>query len=296
MKRKLLLIVSLLLLAAMLFGCAAESAKGNDTAMDNGYVADGEMGATGDLTGTSGTTATPQDGQKLVRKVWLNAETEDMDGLLAAVEEKITELSGYVEAREVYNGSQYSGRRYRNAELTVRIPVENMDGFISHVTENANITSTTETVENITLTYIATQSRITALETEQTRLLELLAQAENMDDLLQIEKRLTEVRTELEEVTSQLRMYDNMVSYSTIYLTVNEVTEYTVVEEPETVWQRIGTGFVRSLKGVGNFFTELFVFVIVASPWLAIPALWLGIIILLIRLLSRKKKKKKEKA
>ena len=296
MKRKLLLIVSLLLLAAMLFGCAAESAKGNDTAMDNGYVADGEMGATGDLTGTSGTTATPQDGQKLVRKVWLNAETEDMDGLLAAVEEKITEFSGYVEAREVYNGSQYSGRRYRNAELTVRIPVENMDGFISHVTENANITSTTETVENITLTYIATQSRITALETEQTRLLELLAQAENMDDLLQIEKRLTEVRTELEEVTSQLRMYDNMVSYSTIYLTVNEVTEYTVVEEPETVWQRIGTGFVRSLKGVGNFFTELFVFVIVASPWLAIPALWLGIIILLIRLLSRKKKKKKEKA
>ena len=127
-------------------------------------------------------------------------------------------------------------------------------------------------------------------------LLELMAVAETLEDLLTVEKRLTEVRTELEQVTSALRLYDNQVDYATVHLSIQQVKEYTETTEPETVWQRIGTGFVRSLKGVGNFFTELFVFVIVASPWLAIPALWLGIIILLIRLLSRKKKKKKEKA
>ena len=32
-------------------------------------------------------------------------------------------------------------------------------------------------------------------------------------------------------------------------LTLSEVKEYTVVEEPETLWERIGTGFMNSLKG-----------------------------------------------
>ena len=39
--------------------------------------------------------------------------------------------------------------------------------------------------------------------TEEQRLLELLAEAKDMDDLLQIEDRLTQVRTELEQVKSQ---------------------------------------------------------------------------------------------
>ena len=121
--------------------------------------------------------------------------------------------------------------------------------------------------------------------------MELLAKAETMEDLLKIESRLTDVRTELEEVTSQLRLYDNLVDYGTIYLNLCEVREYTVVEEPETVWQRIGSGFMESLKNLGTFFTELFVFVIVALPYLAVIALVAVGIVLLIKFRKRKPKK-----
>jgi hypothetical protein len=292
MKKLLVIVVLALFAAGMLSSCAvAETSKDMDIGGYEGSVMDN-----GDaLTGTAGSTDVPQlENQKLVKKVWLDAETEDLDQLLSAVDERISQLSGYVEEREVYNGSGTS-RRNRYANITIRIPVASLSEFVEHVTENANITSTNETSENITLSYVATQSRITALETEQTRLLELLAMAESMEDLLKIEERLTEVRTDLEEVTSQLRVYDNMVDYGTVYLDIREVREYTVTEEPETVWERIGSGFVRSVKNVVTILRELFIFFIVAIPYLAVPALLVAAVILLVKLRKYRKKKKNKK-
>ena len=268
-------------------GAAQESMKETAPMLDSASLADG---------GESGQSVAPQN-QKLIRKIWLNAETEDMDPILASVEERVAQLGGYVESREVYNGSRYSGYTYRNASLTIRIPAQKLDEFVAHVGGQANITSTTETAEDITLTYVATESRMKALQTEQDRLLELLSQAENMEEILQIEKRLTEVRGDLEEVTSKLRVYDNMVDYGTVYLELSEVREYTVIEEePKGFFQRIGTGFMQGLKNMGKFFTELAIFLIVAIPYVLPFAIIAVVVILLIRRsIKRRRDRKPEK-
>lgn len=303
MKKGFVVLLAALLVCGLFFGCGKASdgaVSENMFGSANGALRD-EADA-GVITGTSQSTAgqpganQANPNQKLVRKIWLDTETEDMDALLAGIGQRISELGGYVESRNVYNGSQYSGRRYRSGELTVRIPAEKLDSFVQHVSENSNITNNKETVDDITLTYVATESRITALETEEARLLELLAAAANMSDLLEIESRLTEVRTELEKVTSQLRIYENQVSYGTIYLTVSEVKEYTVVEEPETVWERIGVGFVESLKNLGEFFTELFVALVVGLPYLVLIGIVVTGLLLLIKLRRRKKGTKQDKA
>lgn len=292
MKRYLALTLALILTISLLCGCGAKHAA-NDMGSSVGRteIADGEVLQEETLASAAGSApdTTLPESRKLVRKLWLNAETEELDPLLTQINDRISQLEGYIEEREVYNGSQKGNYSYRYANITVRIPVESMDEFVAQVDENTNVTSTNETTDNITLTYVATESRMKALETEQARLLELLAQAENMDDLLQIESRLTDVRTELEKVTSQLRIYDNMVDYGTIYLRLTEVKEYTVVDEPDSVWERMGRGFMTSLKALGNFFVELFVAFVVALPWL-IP---LGIIVTLIILAARHRKKKR---
>jgi hypothetical protein len=303
MKKQFTLIVTLLLIASLLFGCGAKSnnsvrVPGSANGAEDSYkdmlsesITNESMDQPSKGENGSGSTSAPATSQKLVRKVWLNAETEDMDGLLSQIQQRITELGGYVEAREVFSGNSKNTYRSRSANLTVRIPAEQLGAFVDHVTENSNITSSNETADDITLSYVATQSRITALETEHARLLELLANAETMEDLLKIDSRLTDVRAELEKVTSQLRLYDNMVDYGTIYLNISEVKEYTVTEEPETVWERIGTGFIKNLENLGTFFTELFVFIVVALPYL-IP---LAIIITAVILLTVKRRKKQAK-
>ena len=109
-----------------------------------------------------------------------------------------------------------------------------------------------------------------------------------MEDLLQIEERLTEVRTELEGIASQLRVYNNMVDYATVNLTVTEVKEYTQTEEPETVWDRIGSGLQDTFQNLGEFFTDLFVLLVVSMPYL----LLLGAVVLVILFLVFRKRKK----
>jgi len=235
------------------------------------------------------------ENRKLIQTVNMQVETENLDTVLQQVDTRIAELGGYVESSNVQNGSAYSGSRYRSASITVRVPAKDLDAFIDKVGQITNIVSNQKTVKDVTLSYVATESRMKALQTEETRLLELMAKAETMNDLLTVEKRLTEVRTELEQVTSALRVFDNQVDYATIHLSVSEVTEFTEVTEPETVWQRIGAGFKKSLKGVGNLLEELFVFFIVSLPYLALIGAMALIVWLFVRLSYRRTKKKNEK-
>lgn len=272
-----------------------DNLKGAVESADRGYGQYSAENSTTSLAGSAPVSEYPAvTEQKLIRKVYLEAETENLDALLETIAEKIKQLGGYIEQQEIYHGSPTAQRRYRRGTLTIRIPAEKLNEFVTKVTEESNIVSSNETSDDVTLRYVAIQSRITALETEQTRLLELLAKAETTRDLLEIEERLTEVRTELEEITSQLRVMDNQVNYGTVNLSVSEVKEYTVVEEPETVWQRIGNGFMQSLKNIGKGFTELFVWFVTNLPHLVLWGILTSGAWAVVHILRKKKKAKKE--
>lgn len=232
--------------------------------------------------------------QKLIRTMTLEVETDDMDTLLANLEARIQALGGYLEERNVRNGSYSSTRRYRYANLVIRVPADRLDEMAEHISGASNVVNHQESAEDITLSYVATQSRITALEVEQTRLLELLAKADNMSDLLQIEARLTEVRTELEQVTSQLRLYDNLVDYGTVHLSITEVQVFTVVEQ-ETLWQRIGNGLRDNCKALWEGAQEVFVFLVTSLPFLILLAAAGVVILVAVKNIRRKTGKKSAK-
>ena len=296
--------IALALVISLLAGCGA--AKSEAGGMVNDFVYDGVYDSAGQLapesgvqtdqkyessasTGTAGTAGLQN--QKLIRTMYIDAETDDMDTLLAKLDARITELGGYWENKTIRNGSYTQTRRYRSAQMTIRIPVSQLDAFVSHIEGATNIISYRENADDITLSYVATASRITALETEQQRLLELLAKAEDMTDLLLIEQRLTDVRTELEEVTSQLRLYDNLVDYGTVELSVTQVQEYTVVEE-ETVWQRMGSGLKESWQSLCEFTEDLLVLVVSSLPFLIPVGLAVILLVVVFRLLVKKPGKK----
>ena len=296
MKKKtcLSLLLVFALLCGILTGCGGSS---GDAKVEMKYAAEAPAAADtaygNSLTtaGTNGSTAIPEN-RKWIITVDMSAETEDLDALTAALDAKITSLNGYVEDQSVYNGSTYSNRRYRYANLTIRVPAEDVDSFTEQVAGIANVVSQDKNMEDVTLSYTATESRMTALQTEETRLLELMAKAETMSDLLEIEERLTDVRYELESVTSQLRLYDNQIDYATIYLNIEEVQEYTPVEEP-TLWERISGGFKNSLNGLGEGVLDLLVWIVTSSPYLVVYGGIALVIVLLVRRARKVNAKKK---
>ncbi len=224
--------------------------------------------------------------RKLIKTVEIDAETEQYDALITALEAKITALGGYMESRRT--GTYGKSRRWSN--MTIRIPAENLSGFVAHVTAEANVLSTSEQTLDVTLQYSDTETKIAALKTEQARLMELLAGANNLSEILEIEARLSDVTYELERYESQKRGYDNQITYATVHLSIEEVAVLTPVEEP-TVWTRISTGFRDSLQGVGEGFVDLFVYLIAGSPYIAVCGAVLALVILLARKQSRKAQK-----
>ena len=274
---------------------AATAESYYDSGFDTAGSEDAEAQAPTDTTvseeGAAGAAATDR---KLIKTVNMDVETREYDKLLAAVENKVTELGGYIESLDAYNGSMYNSyRSTRNANLTIRIPKNKLDDFLNTVSDIGNVTSRSENVQDVTLTYVDLQSHRAALQTEQERLLQLLEQAENIDDIISIEQRLSDVRYQLESMESQLRSYDNQVDYSTVYLYINEVEVYTPVEE-ETVWERISTGFADSLKDIGEAAKEAGIWFVIHIPYLVIWAVAIVIIILILKKIKKRTKRLKE--
>lgn len=238
--------------------------------------------------------------RKLIRTVNMDVETreQDYDMFLSTLQEQVRNLGGYIENMDSYNGSSYgSYRNSRNANLTLRIPKDQLDGFLNLVSDIANVVRRSDSVDDVTLTYVDLASHRNALRTEQERLLELLEQAETIEDILTIENRLSNVRYQLESMESRLRTMDNQVDYSTVYLYVSEVRELTPVVE-RTVWERIAYGFMDSLKEIGDGAVDIFVWVLVNLPYLALWIAFLAVVIIFIKRLwkksGRKEKKKKD--
>lgn len=236
--------------------------------------------------------------EKIIYTAYAELETTEFDAALEKVQALVKELGGFMESTSVSGNNYWSISRGntggRHASFIIRVPSSKFSVLTGSLSDIGNVPYCDTRMQNVTMKYYDLQSRLEAYRTQEARLLEMLAVAESVEDMLAIQQQLTEVQYEIDYLTGQLRYYDHQVNYSTVTLDVNEVREYT--PEPTitlTYWQRMTRGFSDSLKGVGRFFQNLFLWFVTSLPWLVPLA---GAIIGAIALLRRSIKKHPERA
>lgn len=204
----------------------------SDTSYDNGGWMDGnpemtEADAVQDATGADKSAVVEgADAEKIIRTYDLQVQTKAYDETWNTVQQKVTELGGYVESSE---SSGQEGDRW--CSLTLRIPADQAETFLTALGEAGTIVYQSSATENVTLTYTDVQSHIDALKTEQETLMRLMEEADQLEDVLSIQSYLTDVRYELDSYESQMRVLENRVSYSTITVNIDEVERVTPQEE-----------------------------------------------------------------
>lgn len=244
--------------------------------------------------GTEEGTATPAlSGRKLIRNVDLSVETVTFDTLLSGITGSVTGFGGYVENSDISGNSSISGQENRRyAHLTVRIPSDQLDAFLSQVAEQGNIINKSETTRDVTLQYSDIESRKKSLTIEQDRLWALLEKADTLEAVIALEARLSEIRYELESFESQLRLYDNQVDYSTVSIHISEVKVFTPTS-PDSIATRIQKGFSRNLAGVQTAMINFFVWLITSLPMLIPLAVIVILFFAVFRFTIRRKKQQK---
>lgn len=258
--------------------------------------AEGDMKDNGAALSETNGDLVPKDlNLKLIWTADVSMETLEFDKSVADVQKITSELGGFVESSSSYGGSDAQGNyRPKSTSFTLRIPSKNLNGFLGKLEECGTIMRQTLSSENISLQYADTEARKQALQSEYDRLIELMAQAENVDAVIAVEARLSDVRLQLDSLSSQLRTYDNLVDYSTVHLNLDEVQHISKTPN-QSIGARIKSGLSDNLYSLKESAINFFVFFIVNIPTFIVLALILGIILFILKKIRKHEKAPKEK-
>ena len=270
MKRMLALLMTLMLLTGLCACGAGSSGASGDTAASSSGGATNEMTGTdsGWVNGSNQDTPEESESQssasvyqdaKLIRRAYLQVQTETFDQAVQALEKMVAECGGYFQSASV-EGSLRNQNATRWGNYTIRLPQEQFDTFLGRTGELGYVTSQSENSENVSQQYYDTEARLKTQRTKQERLLALLEKADSMETIVALEDALSEVEYEIESLTTSLNEYDSLISYSTIELTLDEVgTITTTPGERDSLGARMAAGVQSSFRGLINGSKELLV-------------------------------------
>ena len=263
------------------------------------YKAAGKVSTTTAANGESANLTGNAAGRKIIKNGDLSIQTREFDEFLTNLNRSILAVGGYVEASSI-NGNSYNKNRMRSADVTARVPAEQLDAFCDQVSELGNVTYKNLYTRDVTLTYVDLESHVKALRTEQETLMELLKKAQEVEDIILIQNRLSDVLYEIESYESTLRTFDDQIAYSSVHLSIQEVQRETTVEK-ETAGQEIARRFKENWEDVKDGFARFGIDFVSDLPIIIVWVVFLGIVVLVIvRIVKggpkRKARREKRKA
>ncbi len=293
------LVLAALLVLPILAACSASSDS-------NGKVDQGSVGAPSFVDGGSEVLVPERPGavnpddsgsptgeilkdRKLTYTYDLRMETRKYQELTSLIVGEVTMAGGYIQQSSLTGGETPSS--LRQAVYVLRIPSDKVEAFLEQIKLDGNVLSQSSSIEDITLQYVDTETRLASLRIEQETLMGLLERAETIEDIITIQDRLTYLRYEIESYEAQKRSMDNMVDYSVVNVSVREVQDFTPAEEAG-FWAEAGRRFTQAWRDLGTGIRTLALGLV--SIW---PLLLLGLLVLLASLtavgVGKKKRRKK---
>ncbi len=223
--------------------------------------------------------------EKVIVTINMNFQTTKFDESLQNINTAIDAVGGYVEDSKIEFGSGYYNAN-KTANMSIRVPKQKVVEFKNSLGEEVGtLMSESTSKSDVTKSYRDNETRLRVLQDKEVRLRELLAKAETVENIIEIENSLSETITQIEIIKSNLQTTDDLVDYSTIYLYITEVKSVSTIETPATTFiERLKNAITGSLSSFTQGLGNLLITFIYALPYL----LLLGLVILVIRFLIKR--------
>jgi hypothetical protein len=221
----------------------------------------------------------PDISQKLVRSGGINFQSEDLEKDYQQIKGMLGRYEAYLE-NETQNNEQFR----KSYNLSIRVPSDRYDSLLNAISGIAfRVENKYSNVDDVTEQYYDLQSRIqNKLELEK-RYREILSKANEVKDILEIERNLNEVRTDIEMMEGQFNYLSKQIKFSLIQVQFYEELPYELNSgKKKGFWVRI----INALDNGWQVFLTVFVGLVTLWPFYIAGAM----VFILVMYLKRKNK------
>jgi len=222
--------------------------------------------------------------RKMIYDASIDLIVESLNNAEQAILKLIKDHGGFLAESEQNSDS----KEQRRSTWRVRVPADRFDSFLGAVSRLGEVQHNHVGSQDVTEEYFDLEARIRNKQEEEKRLVKhLSASTGNLKDILDVERELSRVRGEVEQMQGRLRFLANRTELSTVTITATEWKDF---KPPvaATFSTQIGRTFVRSVENLVAFGTSLSLVLVALIPW--IPVIVIGLF-LVRRLLARSHRK-----
>jgi len=248
-------------------GGGADSATVAETAVEAERAADGGDGGSGGGSGGDATQAVAA-GRSIIRTGEVRLRVDDYEAARANLTAAVEARGGYVSdsTQQVHDRGDES---WTSGRVVLRVPAENFSGMMATAEGEGRVLESSTSTQDVTDQVVDLQARLENLRAERERLRELYQRANDTEDILAVERRLSEVQTEIERTEARLQNLQRQVAYSTITV---EMTEPRPDRPAPDQWYDtpVLAAFLDSVHGVGVVLRATVVAAAYAAPYLVV--------------------------
>jgi hypothetical protein len=273
------LLVALVLLA----GCGgsaggADAGGGGDSGLTGASMAEeraadaaangGDGGDGGDGGGADDGAAAATTSRSIIRTGTVELRVEDYDRSRSNLTALVESQGGYVgESAQQVRGDDDAN--WTEGRVVLRVPAENFSTTMAAIEREGTVRASRTSTQDVTEQVVDLEARLENLRAERERLRTLYAEANDTEDVLAVERRLSEVQTEIERTEAELQNIQRRVAYSTITV---ELAEPRPDRPAPDRWYDtpVVAAFLESVEGVGVVLRATVVAAAFAAPYLLV--------------------------
>lgn len=220
--------------------------------------------------------------ERVVKEGDIKYISDDVEAKLEEIEEVVEDYEGYIQDSSLRKIDE----RVRG-HLKIKIESEEFEPLYEALGEVDGLQEKESTSEDITMEYVDLQRRKEVYRAQEERYLEMLDDAENVEEMLEVEGELERIRMEIESMEGKLQYYDSITDYSYIDVTVEQREAVAGgLKAPDNIWEE----FAFSLVEGWQFFSAVMVGIAAAILW-GIPFIVTAGVIVFLVVLYRKRNK-----
>jgi len=204
----------------------------------------------------------PNEERMIVRTGEMSLVVEDVVGARDKIAQLAARYDGYVVSSQI-SGEEQDMRGY----ISIRVPDDKFESALAELRDLAvRVTSESTDSRDITEEYVDLQSRLKNAEATESQYLTLLQKAEDVEDILRIYERLSQVRREIEQIKGRMQYLERTSSMSLIEVRLKpEATAKPLVRVGWNIVE-IFKSAIRGIVIAGQVLGTIAIWLLIFSP------------------------------